>query len=49
MKGDEPAMKYQKVLIFIARSSLFICDLYDQGFEHQRNTAYINNRFEISF
>ena len=27
MKGDEPAMKYQKNLIFIARSSLFICDL----------------------
>ena len=27
MKGDEPAMKYQKVLIFIAGSSLFICDL----------------------
>ena len=21
---------------------------YDQGFEHQRNTIYINNRFEIS-
>ena len=27
MKGDEPAMKYQKVLIFIAGLSLFICDL----------------------
>ena len=27
MKGDELAMKYQKVLIFIAGSSLFICDL----------------------
>ena len=27
MKGDEPAMKYQKVLIFFAGSSLFICDL----------------------
>ena len=27
MKGDEPAMKYQKALIFIAGSSLFMCDL----------------------
>ena len=27
MKGDEPAMKYQKVLIFIAGLTLFICDL----------------------
>ena len=27
MKGDEPAMKYQKVLIFVAGLSLFICDL----------------------
>ena len=26
MKGDEPAIKYQKVLISIAGSSLFICD-----------------------
>ena len=26
MNGDEPAMKYQKVLIFIVGSSLFICD-----------------------
>ena len=27
MKDDELAMKYQKVLIFVASSSLFICDL----------------------
>ena len=27
MKGDEPTMKYQKALIFIAGSSLFMCDL----------------------
>ena len=27
MEGNEPAMKYQKVLIFIAGSSFFICDL----------------------
>ena len=27
MKGDESAMKYQKVLIFIAGLTLFICDL----------------------
>ena len=26
MKGGKPTMKYQKVLIFIAGSSLFICD-----------------------
>ena len=27
MKDDEPAMKYQKILVFIASSSLIICDL----------------------
>ena len=27
MKGDEPAMKYQNVLIFIAGLSLFIWDI----------------------
>ena len=27
MKVDEPAMKYQQVLIFIAGSSPFTCDL----------------------
>ena len=27
MKDDEPAMKYQKILAFIAGSSLTICDL----------------------
>ena len=27
MKDDEPAMKYQKILVFIAGSSLIICDL----------------------
>ena len=27
MKDDELAMKYQKILIFIAGLSLFICDL----------------------
>ena len=27
MRDDEPAMKYQKILIFIAGLTLFICDL----------------------
>ena len=27
MKADEPAIRYQKVLIFITGLSLFICDL----------------------
>ena len=27
MKGDEPAMKYRKVVIDIAVSSLFVCDM----------------------
>ena len=27
MKADEPAMKYQKFLIFVASLSLFICDI----------------------
>ena len=52
MKGNEPVMKYQKVLIFIAGWLLFICDLMIKGFvicDIMTLVTYINNIFEISF
>ena len=49
MKGNEPAMKYEKGFHIYRRFVAFYLWPYDQGFEHQRNTAYINNKFEISF
>ena len=43
--GDEISKSFDIYRRFVA----FHLWPYDQGFKHQRNTAYINNRFEISF
>ena len=40
MKGDEPAIKYQKDLIFIASLSYFICDLKIYQTHKMRNQVF---------